>query len=210
MDSSARYDEIVGALRRAYDDRAHWRDGLVKSDWKVAERKAFLDRLRADGASRLLEVGAGPGTDSRFFADQGLDVVATDLSPVMVELCRAKGLQAQVRDVLHLDLPAGSFDAVYTLNCLLHVPNTDLPAALAAIHGVLRPSGLLFLGVWGGDGSEGTMADDEHTPPRFFSWRTDAQLQAFVAPLFDIVDFHPVEVGRLRFQSLTARVGGSA
>lgn len=56
-----------------------------------------------------------------------LQVVATDLSPAMVGFCRQKGLDAHVMDFLHLDFPAGSFDAVYALNCLLHVPNADLP-----------------------------------------------------------------------------------
>jgi SAM-dependent methyltransferase len=47
-------------------------------------------------------------------------------------------------DFLHLDFPAGSFDAVYALNCLLHVPNADLPEVLAAIRAVLRPGQLHF------------------------------------------------------------------
>jgi SAM-dependent methyltransferase len=80
-------------------------------------------------------------------------------------------------DFLHLDFPPGSFDAVFAMNCLLHVPNHDLPAVLESIRGVLRPGGLFFVGVYGGDESaEGPIDDDRHVPPRFFSWRTDEQL----------------------------------
>jgi SAM-dependent methyltransferase len=95
-----------------------------------------------------------------------------------------------------------SFDAVFAMNCLLHVPNHDLPAVRA----VLRPGGLFFVGVYGGNESaEGPIDDDEHVPPRFFSWRTDEQLLGFAASArFDVVDFHPVDTGRgYRFQSLT-------
>ncbi|MEV4534541.1 class I SAM-dependent methyltransferase [Asanoa sp. NPDC049518] len=201
---TARYDEVLGPLRAAYDARATWRDGLDKEPWKRKERQAFRDRL-APGA-RLLEIGAGTGQDSAYFQDEGLAVVAADLSPAMVEHCRAKGIEAHVMDFLRLEFPAGSFDAVYALNCLLHVPNHDLPAVLASTRTVLRPGGLMFIGVYGGHESyEGPIESDEHVPPRFFSSRTDEQLLRFATDAgFDIVDFHPVDTGRgHRFQSLT-------
>jgi SAM-dependent methyltransferase len=114
-------------------------------------------------------------------------------------------------DFLNLDFPAGSFDAVFAMNCLLHVPNHDLPGVLAGIRAVLRPGGLFFVGVYGADESaEGPLAGDEHVPPRFFSWRTDEHLLGFAgAAGFDVVDFHPVDTGRgYRFQSLTLRNHG--
>lgn len=204
-----RYDDVLRPLREAYDGRAAWRDGRSKEPWKLAERQAFRDRL-APGA-RLLEVGAGTGQDSVYFQGEGLTVVAADLSPVMVEHCRAKGVEAHVMDFLHVDFPAGSFDAVFAMNCLLHVPNHDLPEVLATIRAVLRPGGLFFVGVYGGNESaEGPIEDDEHVPPRFFSWRTDEQLLDFATGArFDVVDFHAVDTGhRGRFQSLTLRHPG--
>jgi SAM-dependent methyltransferase len=126
-DGPFRYDDIVADLRAAYDGSAPERDGRAKEPWKVAERAAFLTRLRDEGCGRLLELGAGTGQDSVFFRDQGLDVVAVDVSRQMVARCREKGIDARVMDVLHLDFAARSFDAVYALNCLLHVPNADLP-----------------------------------------------------------------------------------
>ncbi|BAL89409.1 putative methyltransferase [Actinoplanes missouriensis 431] len=201
-----RYDELLDPLRQAYDARAAWRDQTTKQPWKLAERQAFRDHL-APGA-RLLEVGAGTGQDSAYFQQHGLTVVAADLSPAMVEHCRAKGLDAHVMDFLHLDVPPASFDAVYAMNCLLHVPNHDLPAVLTSLRSVLRPGGLFFVGVYGGaQSTEGPLADDQHDPPRFFSMRTDAQLLGFAgAAGFDVVDFHPVDAGNgFRFQSLTLR-----
>jgi len=203
---TVRYDEVLDPLRRAYDTGAAWRDGLAKQPWKLAERQAFRDRLTPD--ARLLEIGAGTGQDSAYFRQEGCAVVAADLSPVMVEHCRAKGIEAHVMDFLHLDFPAGSFDAVYAMNCLLHVPNRDLPVVLAEIRAVLRPGGFFFVGVYGAsESAEGPLAGDEHVPPRFFSWRTDEQLLGFAAAArFEAVDFHPVDTGRgYRFQSLTLR-----
>lgn len=204
----ARYQDLLDSLRTSYDGRAAWRDQRETQPWKLAERDLFLGRVLAGGGGRLLEIGAGPGHDSAFFASNGLQVVATDLSPAMVGFCRQKGLDAHVMDFLHLDFPAGSFDAVYALNCLLHVPNVDLPEVLAAIRAVLRPGGWFYLGVWGGTGHEGPASDDEHKPPRFFSRRTDEQIQDFATRYFSLVDFHVIEPGQLHFQSLTMRRPG--
>ncbi len=201
---TARYDEVLGPLRQAYDGGAAWRDSISKEPWKQAERQAFAGRL-APGA-RLLEIGAGTGQDSAWFQQQGLAVVAADLSPAMVERCRAKGIEAHVMDFLQLGFPAASFDAVFAMNCLLHVPNHDLPAVLAAVRALLRPGGLFFVGVYGAEQSgEGPIEDDAHVPPRFFSWRTDEQLLAFAAGAgFGAADFHAVATGRgQHFQSLT-------
>jgi len=198
-------DGLVARLRESYDFGAAERDTHTKEPWKVAERAAFLDRLKAEGCQRLLEIGAGTGQDSLFFQEQGLTVVATDLSPQMVERCLAKGLDARVMDFWQLDFPPASFDAVYALNCLLHVPNAQLPEVLACIRAVLRPGGLFFMGVYGGDGHEGVDEADNHRPPRFFSWRTDEQIQAFARATFHVEDFHVAQAGAHRSQCLILR-----
>lgn len=204
--------DLLGGLRAAYDRGAAHREGLSKPPWRLAERQSFLDRLRETNAHRLLEVGAGAGHDARYFADAGLSVVATDLSPAMVQFCRAKGLDAHVTDVLSLadgPFPTASFDAIYTVNCLLHVPDSDLAAALSTLARLLRPRGLLYLGVWGGLDFEGQLDDDEHEPKRFFAFRTDEQLLEHASAHFTVLDFHTVTTRfRHHFQSLTLRAAG--
>jgi SAM-dependent methyltransferase len=205
--ASADFRQVRANLRQAYDGAADRRDRQVKEPWKLAERAAFLRRLQQSSCTRMLEIGAGTGQDSVFFASHGLDVVATDLSAAMVARCRDKGLDARVMDFSQLDFPAESFDAVHAVNCLLHVPNTELPAVLASIARVLRPGGLFFLGVYGNDRTEeGAAESDDHVPARFFSFRTDEQIVQFASESFDIVDFHIAQAGtQYRFQSLTLR-----
>lgn len=204
-----RYAEVLETLRAAYDRGAGARNEAsgMKEPWKLAERDAFLARLCAEGRQTLLEIGAGTGQDSVFFQDHGLEVVATDLSPQMVESCRAKGVNAHVRDFLDLGFPEASFDAAYALNCLLHVPNADIAQVLGAIRAVLRPRSLFFMGVYGGEHREGPVEYDYHVPPRFFSLRTDEEIQDLVRPHFEILDFHVVPLKRpgFHFQSLTLR-----
>ncbi|MBU0596219.1 class I SAM-dependent methyltransferase, partial [Candidatus Bipolaricaulota bacterium] len=155
MDTSVRE-----RLKAAYQSMAAEREARVLPEWKLTERQQFLEELRDAGARSLLEVGSGPGVDAVFFRDRGLDVVCVDLSPEMVAACRAKGLEAHEMDLAELRFPPKSFDAVYALNCLLHVPKAELPTVLGEIRKVLAPGGLVYLGVYGGIDSEGEWERD--------------------------------------------------
>lgn len=202
------YDDVIARLRDAYNRSAEEREQSSIAPWKLEERQAFLTMVRGEGKCSLLEVGAGPGKDSLFFQEHGLDVTCIDLSPEMVRLCRQKGLTAHDRDFLHLGFPPESFDAVYALNCLLHVPRSDLPSALQAIRQVLRPGGLFYLGLWGGIDFEGVWPDDQHEPRRFFSYHTDNGIQQAVRPYFDVLSFRRIDAeraGRLHMQALLLR-----
>jgi len=202
------YQQVIASLRMSYNrEKAEQRDQTEKTSWKTAERQQFLSLLQKENKTILLEIGAGTGNDSLFFRDNGMDVVCTDLSPDMVNLCRTKGLKAHVMDFLGLDFPLSSFDAIYALNCLLHVPTSDLPEVLQKLWQLLRPNGLFFLGVYGGFEQEGFHEDDLHNPPRFFVHHTDEFMQHAVAPFFDIVSFKSIPLQKIswHFQSMILR-----
>jgi SAM-dependent methyltransferase len=196
------YQRVVTSLRQAYGAAAAAeRDAREKETFKVDERRRFLDLLRDRSATSLLEVGAGTGHDSLFFQEQGLRVLCTDLSPAMVELCQAKGLDARVADFLSLGVPPASFDAVYALNCLLHVPTPDLARVLEAIGEVLVPGGPCYVGTWGGADEEGPMGDDHYPVPRFFAFRSDQVMSKTLAEHFRILSFTTFDPGGNHFQS---------
>ncbi len=202
------YEQVLSSLRQAYDNHAAQRDARGLDAWKIAERADFLTLLQAEGKRDLLEIGGGPGHHAAWFRDNGLNVVMTDLSPEMVRLAGLKGVDARVMDFLNLDFPDASFDAVFALNCLLHVPSADLPRVLAAIHRRLRPGGLFFYGVYGGYSFEGVWPDDHHQPPRYFVFYPDDALRQKVAGLFDEVSFRAIPLDDQdgsHFQALTLR-----
>ena len=91
---------------------------------------------------RVLEVGCGMGQlAQRVAASVDAEVVATDLSPRMVELTRARGIDASVADVQDLPFADGEFDCAVAGWMLYHVP--DLDRALAELCRVLEDSGRL-------------------------------------------------------------------
>jgi SAM-dependent methyltransferase len=201
------YQQVITDLRESYNRNAAERDHYSIEPWKVEERQHFLELVQAEHKQSLLEIGAGPGRDSEFFQGKGLDVTCTDLSPEMVALCRAKGLNAQVMDFLSLDFPAESFDAVYALNCLLHVPKKDLGVVLETIQRLLKPDGLFYMGVYGKDDFEGVWPSDEYVPKRFFSFHTDEGIKNIASQYFKIVSFKavPLESDERHFQSMILR-----
>ena len=155
----------------------------------------------------MLEIGAGTGVHGKFFQDNGMQVVCTDLSPEMVKRCREKGLEAHEMDFLSLDFPPGSFEAVFAMNCLLHVPRSDLPAVLAIIQKLLGDNGLFYWGQYGGPEQAGVSEEDHYEPKRYYSLLTDDQLKSISEQYFEMVSFKAIDIedGEMHFQALVLR-----
>jgi 2-polyprenyl-3-methyl-5-hydroxy-6-metoxy-1,4-benzoquinol methylase len=97
---------------------------------------------------RVLDVGAGLGESSVYFALQGARVTSLDISPRMVELTaglakmHGVALEALVSPAERLAVPSGEFDLVYLANVIHHVE--DREALWREVHRVLKPGGRFF------------------------------------------------------------------
>lgn len=146
---------IEQSLIDSYNGKANVRNSSLVQDWKVKERDVFLGYLKKENVKSLLEIGAGTGKDSLFFKEQGIDTFSTDLSPEMVNLIKDKGLKAKVMNFGHLEFADYHFDSIYALNSLLHVSKENIKSVLNEVKRVMKPSGLFYMGVYGGEYSEG-------------------------------------------------------
>ena len=195
--------------RAAYDAAVAERDARRPAAWKIEERRLVLETLKQEERFDLLEIGAGTGRDAMIFSEAGFSVHCIDLSPASIARCRRKGLDATVMDFADLAFEDESFDAVYGLNCLLHVPTSGLPRILGEIRRVLRPGGLFYFGTYGGMDREGIYESDTYRPHRYFSFHSDTVLRELVCLVFDIVWFRGVDVPGddpgFKFQSLLLR-----
>jgi ubiquinone/menaquinone biosynthesis C-methylase UbiE len=133
----------------------------LREKWDRASRTydliTFAEDLRqADGKRRLfslakgrtLVASVGTGNDIKFLPP-GLDVVAIDISPEMVEKARPRAqryegrIELRVMDAQHLELPDESFDTAITACTFCSVP--DPVRGLREIHRVLEPGGHLLM-----------------------------------------------------------------
>jgi SAM-dependent methyltransferase len=90
----------------------------------------------------VLEVGCGPGDFAALVAaETAANVVAVDISPRMIELARAHGVDARLGDVQELPFGDAEFDVAVAGWMLYHV--ADLPRAIQELARVLRPGGRL-------------------------------------------------------------------
>jgi 2-polyprenyl-3-methyl-5-hydroxy-6-metoxy-1,4-benzoquinol methylase len=112
------------------------------------ENRCILKMMGDLHGKRVLDVGAGLGESSVYFALQGAKVTATDLSPQMVETAVRLGkfhnveIEGQVTAGESLDVPAGTYDFVYVANTIHHVTNKR--SLFEQIHKALKPGGKFF------------------------------------------------------------------
>jgi SAM-dependent methyltransferase len=89
---------------------------------------------------QLLDVGCGPGgLTQRFIDELQAEVCAIDISERMVELARARGIDARVGDAESIPYENESFDLVFAGWVLYHVP--ALARAIDECARVLRRGG---------------------------------------------------------------------
>jgi SAM-dependent methyltransferase len=112
------------------------------------ENQAILELMGDLRGKRLLDIGAGLGESSVYFALLGAQVTAVDLSPGMVECAVALGklhgvqIQGVSQSGENLDVPENHFDIVYIANTIHHV--TDKKQLFQQIHRALKSGGHFF------------------------------------------------------------------
>jgi ubiquinone/menaquinone biosynthesis C-methylase UbiE len=200
--------QIKSNLIETYNKNAAAREAASIESWKLELRDEFLSLIKKENKFSFLEIGPGAGKDSLFFQENSLNVKCIDLSPELVKICRQKGLDAQVMDMTELSFPQESFDVVYALNSLLHIPKKELPTVLKNIQTVLKPNGLFYMGVYGSENeSEHIWENDTYTPKRFFAFYSDEHLQEITGQYFDLISFKKItfEGDQPHFQRLLLR-----
>jgi len=104
----------------------------------------------AAARGRILDVGAGAGRHALALQELGCEVVAVDISPLCVEVMRARGVnQAHVADVFSIggERDLGGFDTVLFLMQSIGIAGSlfGLEQLLDLLRPLVRPGGQLLL-----------------------------------------------------------------
>lgn len=110
---------------------------------------ALVAALDPQPGDTVLDLAGGTGDVAEALAGRVERIVATDLSPAMVEAARKRGIpnaEHRVMDMQAIDLPDKSVDAVVSRFGYMLVP--DPARALGETRRVLRPGGRLAFATW--------------------------------------------------------------
>lgn len=176
-------------LRAHYEVAAAGRATQPPDPRRVQERDGFLRLLGDEGRTQVLEVGCGAGHDVAAFRAAGCSVVAIDLAFQHALLAAAAGAQSVQASVLSLPFHGASFEAGWSMSTLLHLPDDEVEAALAAIAAALTPGALLAVGLWGGHDRELLGELDTIEPKRYFRLRTHDHVRSLLSMVGDVERF---------------------
>jgi SAM-dependent methyltransferase len=125
--------------------------------------EALVDACAIAAGMEVLDVAAGNGNFAVLAARAGGTVTATDLTPRMIQLGRARSSDENLAvewleaDAEELPFPDGSFDVVASVFGAMFAPHPDRVAA--ELFRVARPGGVVAMANYGSDGFLRAMAD---------------------------------------------------
>ena len=180
-------NDYLSETRKSYDDpqivREYWERKKDFINLRDLERMvAYLGR-----SGKVLDLGCGPGRDSRYLGSCGLFVIGIDYASSMISFARRqhsslKNVKFYKMDMHKLDFPDESFDGVWASASLLHIPKKELLAVLREIHRVIRKKGILYVHVKKGRGERMLLDTGKYSKPvkRLFTFFTKRELERFL------------------------------
>jgi SAM-dependent methyltransferase len=121
----------------------------IKPDWlpvlhaaRTREIETIFGRVPPLAFTKMLELGAGDGFQSRLLSRYGQSLISTELNPNLLPPDRPSGIDYRVMDAEAVGdaFPPGEFDLIFSSNLLEHLP--DVGRAIRGMHRVLKDDGL--------------------------------------------------------------------
>jgi SAM-dependent methyltransferase len=151
MSTEALLHQREAAFHDTWASSTRIEDVLVRECFEAPtalENQFILKLMGSVSGKKLLDIGAGLGESSVYFAARGAQVTVVDISPQMVEtalsLGRSHGLELQgiVSGAEDLKLPAAAYDIIYIANTIHHVHDRAL--LFEQMSRALKPGGMFF------------------------------------------------------------------
>lgn len=139
-----------------------------------------LIRTLSRGA-RVLDVGCGPGQDTRYLALRGFDAVGFDAMRPFLEWARAQHRKTRLvqGDIRGLPFRPHAFAAAWAAASLIHLPKRDVGRVLRELRAIITPGGRLAATFVHGTAS--CVLTRGWLPGRYFSRWTKTELASAIA-----------------------------
>jgi 2-polyprenyl-3-methyl-5-hydroxy-6-metoxy-1,4-benzoquinol methylase len=139
----------VGPTRLGVLKNWEWHDDPRRFLFSMARYK-FVSKM-FDGRQDVLELGCGDGYNAPIVLQTVKKLTIADFDPVFIEDARARMKDKWVYEAKVLDLLKdpieGSYDGIYSLDVLEHIPAEREHEVLTKICGALAPHGALIIGM---------------------------------------------------------------
>jgi SAM-dependent methyltransferase len=133
----------------------------------------FLNFLPSGGL--ILDAGCGSGRDTKYFLSLGYKVIAIDASEEMARLSsQFTGHKTIQMDFYDLDFEQQSFDGIWALASLLHIPKKDIDHIIGNFSDILKTDGVFCMSFKEGIG-------ERLEEGRFFNDYTESEFRTLMA-----------------------------
>lgn len=184
---------------KSYNKHAALYEEKFSSFFDILKRNEFKKFISLLKGKNILDLGCGAGDHSIYFKQQGLNTTCIDISEEMISLCKKKGLNCEVMDLENLTFENDSFDGLWAVTSLLHVPKNKMKEIAVKLSDIIKPEGMLYICVKEGEGE--SFVTDKHDPTtkRFFSfWNKEELLEKF-SDKFELIEFKKIPVQATTF-----------
>jgi SAM-dependent methyltransferase len=192
-------DKILTFVADNYDYTASVDDEKQFNDSNLAEPlETFAQLLRKQykPRARVLAISCGAGWEANFLMARGSDLVGIDTSAEMLRRAhsRVPGGKFLQMGIQNLRFPsAETFDAIWSTRTLIHVPQALVVDLLASWKRVLKPNGILGLGVNIGERDGWETNEARSGPAMFYHYFADGELEeALEAAGYQVMDKAPI------------------
>lgn len=177
-------DEINAVNKDCYDHQA---DRWLRFPFKEILPK-WVKHYQPQGA-KALDIGSGNGHFAKWLQENGFEVLCLDPSTEMAQRCRAKGLKT-IETTLQDYREKETFDAIFAICSLIHIPKKEWPAEIDKIASLLNQGGYFYLALIEGKG-EGYF-EQEFEFPRFFSYFQREEVLEYLKERFELLEWKRV------------------
>lgn len=148
----ALYQDFYDFNHSDTEDPNHVMNGI---DYEPYRMNVLLERLKARGARRVLDVGCGAGEPALFLAENGFEVVGLDINARSIAEANKRARKRRGKKSVNIRFECGSlnnldaqelgkFDAVVMMELIEHLHPSDVPFYLSSAEDLLTPGGAVF------------------------------------------------------------------
>lgn len=171
-------------------------------EWKKTELEWFVGYLNRYQCQSVLDLGCGTGNEMILLTQSGFQVTGIDLSPEHIKTCESRGLNAKVMDFYQIDFPDQTFDAIFAMSSLLHVPKQNLHIVINEMYRCLKDNQICYIGVFKGF-HDGVMPSMEN---KYIAMYQTQEFADLISPAFEVLEERSFRPNRLsRYLSLVVR-----